>query len=86
MRCNNVPLTHVPHHVIKSSLNKIGLTVDELRTFEEITSKPCPLMNINEIRTKNNRDRLLIMGHLPPGLEINGCPLAPDKCFSTWDK
>ena len=43
--------------------------VDELRTFEEINSKPRPLMNINEIRTKNNRDRLLIMGHLPPKYE-----------------
>ena len=56
-------------HVIKSGLNKIGLTVDELQTFGEITSKPRPLMNINEIRTKSNRDRLLIMGHLPPKYE-----------------
>ena len=56
-------------HVIKSGLNKIGLMVDELRAFGEITSKPRLLMNINEIRTKNNRDRLLIMGHLPPKFE-----------------
>ena len=41
----------------------------KLRTFGEITSKPRPLMNIKEIRTKNNRDRLLIMGHLPPKYE-----------------
>ena len=57
------------YDVIKSSLNEIGLTVDELQTFEQITSEPRPLMYINEIRTKNNRERLLVMGHLPPKYE-----------------
>ena len=70
MRCSTPPSIHV----IKSGLNKIGLTVDELRAFGEITSKPRLLMNINEIHTKTNRDRLLIMGNLPSKYE-NGRPL-----------
>ena len=73
MRGNNVPPTHVPHYLLMLS-NQVWIKpdlrlVDELQTFEEITSKPRPLMNINEIRTKNSRNRLLIMGHLPPKYE-----------------
>ena len=55
MRCNR-SLTYLcsplPANATKPSLNEIGLTVAELRTFEEIASKPRPLMNINEMGTK----------------------------------
>ena len=46
--------------------------VDELRAFGEITSKPHPLMDINDIGTKDIRDCLLIMGHLSPMYELHG--------------
>ena len=76
--CTTNTCTPPSIHVIKSSLNEIGLTVDELGTFEEITSKPRPLMNIDEIGTKNNRDRLLVMGLLPPKYESH------QPLFSTY--
>ena len=74
MRCDMVltyACTPPPTNATKTSLNKIGHTVAEIRTFKEIASKPRPLMNINEIGTKNNRDHLLIMGNQPPKYEIN---------------
>ena len=53
--------TPPPTDVITTNLNKIGRLIAELWTFETR-----PLMNINEIDTKNNRVRVHIMGHPPP--------------------
>ena len=61
----NNPCSPLPTYATKPSLNEIGHTVVELRTFKEIASKLCPLMNINEIGTKNNKDCLLIIGNPP---------------------
>ena len=72
MRCNTsltYPCSPLPANATKPSLNEIGHTVAESRTFRDIASKPHPLMNINEMGTKNNRDHLPIMGNPPPWYE-----------------
>ena len=55
MRCD-VPLIYpcspLNANATKPSLNEIGLTVAELRTFQDIAYKHRPLMNMNEIGTK----------------------------------
>ena len=60
-----------PNDVTKASWKWIGHMVPKISAFEGFTPKPRPLMNIDEIGIKNNRDHLLIMGDLPPKYEIN---------------
>ena len=69
LKCTTNTCTPPSTDVIKTNLTEIGRSVAEISTFEEIASKPRPLMNNNEMGTKNNRDRVLIMGHLPPKYE-----------------
>ena len=68
----NLTMFSLPTNATKPSLNEIGPTVAELLTFQEIASKPRPLMNFNEIVTKNIRDRLLIMAIYHPSMRIAG--------------
>ena len=64
-------LVPFPKDVTKPSWKWIGHFVLNISAFERFISKPRPLMNINEIDTKNNRDHLLTMGDLPPKYETN---------------
>ena len=62
-------LTFYSCHQIKFERNQTYGWRDT--TFGEITSKPRPFMNINDIVTESIRDCLLIMGNLSPMYELH---------------
>ncbi len=62
-------LLPLPNDITKASWRWIGHFVRRILAIEGFTSKPRPLMNINGIGTKNNRNHLLTMGDLPPKYE-----------------
>ena len=62
----------LPNDVTKASweVNRTYM-VPKISAFGGFTYKPRPLLNIDEIGTKYNRDHLLTKGNLPPKYETN---------------
>ena len=64
----------------QNKFDRIGCSVAEISTFEEIASKPRPLMNINEMGTKNNRDLYSSWAIYRPSMKMTGPSVVDLEC------